>query len=226
MRARTAFLPLAFVLALGGCATDTSKGGPLPATGQDRWYRNDGLVASCDDHGGYDGLSDVPPLQDGRLLAGCPMEGRFVISGAVVEDTCTGLSWQRVPPSGVRTWPQALAFARDLELAGFDDWRAPNIHELLSLVHYGREDPAIHPDFVVSMLPPGDDDVPGTDLPTWYWSSTSALPLPGSEAWAVDFDRGSHDPVATARRLSLRAVRGGSLPRRLPVVPCDGVISP
>ena len=201
------------------CATDST--GSLPATGQGDWYRNNGTIANCDDFSGFDGLTDVPPSQDGRIMAGCPMEGRFeVVDGAVVRDTCTNLTWQKVPPSATRSWSEALVFARDLTLAGFEDWRVPNVHELLSIVHYGRSEPALDPAFLFS---PSDDVL--AQPSSQYWSSTSSNFDP-RQAWIVSFAQGDHFFIEKTTFQAVRAVRGGQIPFKLPVAPCPGGLSP
>ncbi|MFQ5443460.1 MAG: DUF1566 domain-containing protein [Nitrospinales bacterium] len=152
------------------------------------------------------------------------MDGRFEVDGSVVRDTCTHLMWQRVPPSGQIPWSAAQAFARDLTLGGFDDWRVPNVHELLSLVHYGRTEPALHPAFDFS---PEDDVAVGPS--SIYWSSTSVND-PGNkkQAWRVDFSQGTHDFVEKSQNLATRVVRGGSIPSKpLPLIPaCTLTLSP
>ena len=77
-----------------------------------------------------------------------------------VFDRCTGLEWQRSTadttgdgffiitpdtnmdgieePEDSRTWAAALTYCEDLEYAGHDDWRLPNVLELQSIVDYGR----------------------------------------------------------------------------------------
>ena len=86
--------------------------------------------------------------QDGAYRIGCPMEGRFADNGdGTVTDLCTGLMWQKeaafVPPEyegddcGMTSWQGALKYARDLRLAGFDDWRVPNIFEIFFLSNWG-----------------------------------------------------------------------------------------
>ncbi|MVD21652.1 DUF1566 domain-containing protein, partial [Vibrio cholerae] len=52
------------------------------------------------------------------------------------------LMWTRTPDSAGRTWEEALAFADNLVLCGFADWRLPNFNELESLINLERSDPA------------------------------------------------------------------------------------
>lgn len=69
---------------------------------------------------------------NGQALASCPPR----ITGEVVEDMLTGLSWQR--DSYLASSRQnALDYCRDLEYGGHGDWRLPESFELLSLVEYG-----------------------------------------------------------------------------------------
>lgn len=79
--------------------------------------------------------------------------------------------------------------------AGFNDWRIPNLRELLSIVDYGRRAPAIDPTF-------------GPTFVQNYWTSTTAAEVP-LNAWSISFLTGfSNNPFKTAFR-HVRAVRGG-----------------
>jgi hypothetical protein len=84
----------------------------------------------------------------------------------------------------------------DCGLAGFSDWRIPNVRELQSIVDYGRLNPAIHPDF------------PGETAAFGYWSSTVVAGNPTS-AWFVFFSDGDVSFVVKSFALHGRAVRGG-----------------
>jgi hypothetical protein len=53
-----------------------------------------------------------------------------------VTDNHTGLTWQQVPPEAFYAWPEAIAYAESLSLAGHDDWRLPTMKELLSLADF------------------------------------------------------------------------------------------
>ncbi len=116
-----------------------------------------------------------------------------------VTDKTTGLMWQKCTLgrnwddtqktcSGFArdlNWRMALSEAESLELAGYNDWRLPNINELRTLVYYKKGRPYIDTDYF-------------PDTFTWpssgdYWTSTT---LPASDgtgrgAWLVNFNKGS-----------------------------------
>ena len=72
-------------------------------------------------------------------------------------------------------WKEALAYAESATLAGYDDWRLPNIKELQSIADYSvTEIPAM--DASVFNLTEVTNIVDGTiEQPNYpfYWSSTS-----------------------------------------------------
>jgi len=147
------------------CGTGTAG---VPDTGQTLCYDAMGTMIDCND--------ESWPGQDGFYESGCPQAGRFADNGdGTVTDTCTGLMWQKTPPPGTRSWQSALAYCEDLDLAGYGDWRLPNVRELLSILDYGVWAPSLDPVFH-----------PGTAFGYWYWSSTTAEDLT-SYAWIVGF---------------------------------------
>jgi hypothetical protein len=122
------------------------------------------------------------------------------------------------------SWSEALVFARDLTLDGSDDWRVPNMHELLSLVHYGRTRPALDP--VFDFTPEDSEiDVRPDDS---YWSSTTVNHAGlRTQAWSVEFLHGGHDFVEKSQHLAIRVLRAGFIPSRLPTIPpCPLVLAP
>lgn len=91
-----------------------------------------------------------------------------------VTDLSTGLMWQKSDDGEVRNWEQALAYADSLYLAGYDDWRLPNAHELQSIVDYTRSmqatgSPAIDTVFCCT---PIIDEVGDTNY-GFYWTGTT-----------------------------------------------------
>jgi len=117
-----------------------------------------------------------------------------------VTDPNTGLMWQKENPFKKQImWQQALAYAEDLELAGYPDWRLPDINELQTLVDYSRYYPAIDPLLA--------DDTEGK-----YWSSTT-YPLYSNRAFCVTFYYGNvmdsiKDDFYESNLSYVRAVRG------------------
>lgn len=95
---------------------------------------------------------------------------RFIaktISGAdVVIDMATGLMWAKnfdelgCDEGGSNNWLDAIIWANGLIWGGFEDWRLPNINEMMSICDYGRDGVCIHSIFTV----------PSSGA---YWSSTT-----------------------------------------------------
>ncbi|MDO6563193.1 DUF1566 domain-containing protein [Amphritea sp. 1_MG-2023] len=87
-----------------------------------------------------------------------------------VTDNATGLMWQQSDDGIRRNWQDSLAAAEASTLAGYNDWRLPNIKELQSIVKYGGEVaawPAIDTRFFTLT---GKNT---TADPLWVWSSTT-----------------------------------------------------
>ena len=130
-------------------------------------------------------------------------------------DNRTGLTWEKKTEDNVNItdgWGQAFAYIAELNalnggagFAGHNDWRLPNVKELLSIVDYGRFKPAIDPMFGPTAGP----------RYSRYWTSTSwAAFYPEVNAWAVDFadEYGNEtgvSPTSKGSSLRVRAVRGG-----------------
>jgi hypothetical protein len=200
---------------VGLCAGPPAASG-LPDTEQTECY-------SLDPNPVWDGLDlnqfwiKVPCAeaackgQDGAYTTGCPPQGRFTDNGdGTVTDHCTGLMWQKdtadtnadgqVPNdrSDALPWCEALNYCENLSFAGHDDWRLPNVRELLSIYDYGRSDSTI-------MMDPVFGAFRG-----FYWSSTSDVRSP-IFAWYVSFgltlESGSLDFKADPSYI--RAVRSG-----------------
>ena len=133
-----------------------------------------------------------------RAVRGRPLEfGHFKDDGdGTVTDITTGLMWQQREAKAM-TWEKALAYCESLDVAGYSDWRLPNIRELLSLVDDSLRDPSIDTDYF-----------PGC-RPSIYWSSTTHSLYVGF-AWHIGFDDGRvRGGGHKGRRYYLRAVRAG-----------------
>jgi hypothetical protein len=99
----------------------------------------------------------------------------FVDNGdGTITDLATGLMWQQVDSGEGMNWEEALDYAENLELAGYDDWRLPDAKELQSIVDYTRspattESDAIDPQFSSTAIV----DEGGESDYAYYWSSTT-----------------------------------------------------
>ena len=119
---------------------------------------------------------------------------RFIINGdGTVTDTDTGLMWQQETDLRM-PWDDAISYCKNLALAGYADWRMPNIEELLSIVDYERINPAI------------DVDAFPNTLSSDYWSSTTFAYLSGY-AWYVNFGSGYGSSHGKSNAYYVRAVR-------------------
>jgi hypothetical protein len=181
---------------------------PVPQTGQTICYNTLGSIIDCAGTG-----------QDGEYQYGTPwLEPRFTDNlDGTVTDRLTGLIWlKRADCAGQKTWTDALMFANSLydgwtgdgsggdcglsDGSSANDWRLPNVRELLSLIDFGRHNPAL----------PDGHPFSGV-LSEYYWSSTTNAALIRPEnAWRVFMNSGftDTDPKGT-KDLYVWPVRGG-----------------
>ncbi|NQT18855.1 MAG: DUF1566 domain-containing protein, partial [Planctomycetes bacterium] len=69
---------------------------------------------------------------DGTYQAGVAWPNpRFTVDGDCVTDNLTGLMWAK-SFGPAKTWTEALAYCKQLDLGGHKDWRMPNVSEQLS----------------------------------------------------------------------------------------------
>jgi hypothetical protein len=94
-----------------------------------------------------------------------------------ITDHATGLMWQQSDDGIARDWQNSLAYAENLELADFTDWRLPNAKELQSIVDYNRcpditNSAALDPLFSITTI--NDPDGNPGQYP-YFWTGTTHL---------------------------------------------------
>lgn len=131
---------------------------------------------------------------------------QFVDNGdETVTDDATGLMWSKADSGYGMDWKAALEYAESAELAGYTDWRLPNIKELQSIVDYSKAPsasdsdelgPAIDTDYFEISEIDDDETIYSPDY-GYFWSSTSAYfggdSLEYYYAWYVAFGTAPDD---------------------------------
>ncbi|RLB64264.1 MAG: hypothetical protein DRH04_11655, partial [Deltaproteobacteria bacterium] len=112
-----------------------------------------------------------------------------------VTDTNTSLMWKRTTSTDSMTWEAALAYCQQLNVENFggcNNWRLPNVNELLSLVDFGRT-PTVDNSFFLGSM--------------WanFWSSTSYI-FNTSNAWDVHLGFGVSYPYSKSYSFYVLAV--------------------
>ena len=113
-----------------------------------------------------------------------------------ITDLHTGLTWQQAEAGLGMSWEGALQYAEALTLAGYTDWRLPNIKELQSINDETLTSPSVDTNFFV-----------GANS-SRHWSSTTVVNLT-NRAWYVDFQLGLVSYEDKLTNLFVRSVRGG-----------------
>lgn len=138
------------------------------------WYLHlgGGRVYRGMKHGSYMVWPVIAPAFCGRSP-----NPRFARDGSVVRDRLTGLMWlQHLDIArGPVEWSEALRAVREANrrgMAGFSDWRLPNIRELESLVDLENHSPAL------------SRGHPFHSVQAGYWSSTTSAYEP-RYAWTL-----------------------------------------
>jgi len=130
----------------------------------------------------------------------------FSRSAEVVNDEKTMLQWQDTQEAKTvnLSWTESIDYCEALKLNGENDWRLPNINELLSIIDYAQSTPAIHTIFQnVAFENP------------WYWSSSSPADSHSMANYVpFEFAYRSRLPKGVANTYTytnyVRCVRGGT----------------
>jgi len=130
------------------------------------------------------------------LLVVSLADAKFIRSGDIVVDSISLLEWQDNATPVKKSWKDAIDYCENLSLSGNNDWRLPNINELLSIVDDSKYNPAINSAFL-------------NFTSSRYWSSTAFIYY-SFTAWYVNFNYGSSDSYSNkTNEFYIRCVRAG-----------------
>src|SRR5213593_3490672 len=181
---------------------------PLLATGQTTCWDSNGNVIPCAGTG-----------EDGDLREGAPLA--YVDNGdGTVTDVTTGLMWEKLSHDGTvhddhntYTWANAIsghvATLNRTNFARHNDWRLPNVRELLSIVTYQNLLPTVAPAFDNHCSSGCSVTSCSCTFSGDTWTSTSEADSPWN-TWFVDFQDGQVGAGLEHGTGPVRAVRDGS----------------
>lgn len=130
-----------------------------------------------------------------RCARGDALGSDYSSQTGTVTDLSTGLVWENQGNASKYTWKEALAYCENLALGGHSDWRLPNYKELLSIVDYTKNNPAI--------------SAPFSAQSTAYWTSSTRYGHPNN-GFYVDFSTGYASYYFSKSYTNcVRCVRGG-----------------
>lgn len=98
----------------------------------------------------------------------------------IIKDNLTGLVWVRNAGYTQRTWQESLAYANDLVLCGQNDWRLPNVNELLSLRNEG-----------VDRTDLWLEEQGFAEMSSGYYQTSTAVAQTPANVWCLDIGFGS-----------------------------------
>ena len=130
------------------------------------------------------------------MQAPTQIASHFIVNAnGTISDELTGLMWQKISYNDSLTWEDALQYADSFSLAGYSDWRLPNIKEIHSINDESLINPSLNTNYF-------SNAVIGK-----YWSSTT-LPNQTTKAWYLDTKFGITTYANKTNKLRLFLVRG------------------
>jgi hypothetical protein len=115
-----------------------------------------------------------------------------------ITDSLTNLMWTRLPYADSLTWENALIYADSLKLAGYIDWRLPNIKEMHSINEERLNSPSVDTSYLRVVTNKK------------YWSGTTLKNATGAKAWYLNSQYGITTYDDKIRRNLVLCVRGSS----------------
>jgi hypothetical protein len=202
-----------------------------------------GIAAgACDDgeaRGATDTDADADTDTDSDSDADGDTDAEACAASGSWYDTATDLCWQNPPSDDELTWENAAAYCDSLSLGGYDDWRLPEIEDLVSLIRgcvdqietgdlspsdcavtntEAPDEDCVEADCWGCMSLEGPDDDPAGCYwdpalqgmcDTSYWSSSGCTDGLLQGAWVVSFQSGRAYSNAAALDYYSRCVRSG-----------------
>ena len=111
-----------------------------------------------------------------------------------VTDLANGLIWQQQDDNVQRNHSDAMTYCQNLVLTGSNNWRLPEVKELVSIVDFRAYIPVI------------DEQLFPATNSAFYWTATSGADNPAS-AWAINFSFGLVSSPNTTNSNYVRCVR-------------------
>ncbi len=112
----------------------------------------------------------------------------------IVNDLVTKLMWEDGNPYQ-SDWVNAMNYCDNLYFGGYYDWRVPTRKELLTLIQFGRNAPAIDPMFQ-------------NTVSDWYWTSIAGKNANDTGmSWGVNFGYSMSDDINQSENFYIRCVR-------------------
>jgi len=129
------------------------------------------------------------------LLLSSLLFASFSKTGNIVTDSNTSLQWQddSNANSNPKTWTVAVDDCNSLTLDSLSDWRLPNKKELMSIVDFSIDNPAIDGNFTNTI----SDN---------YWTSTT-YSADINDSFYVNFNIGSVSSNKKTQSMYVRCVR-------------------
>lgn len=169
---------LTILLLLQGCGSDDSNSGngeDLNANPTENANVPRGTTETAT-------VDDLALIEEAKFID-LPINPTFTrVNGSIVKEDQSNLYWQdeRIVQSTKRRFADAQSYCETLTIEEIDSWRLPTYNELLTLVDYGRDHPAIDPIFSHT-----NDE--------FYWVETKYSGGESLYRWVVSFERGVVD---------------------------------
>jgi hypothetical protein len=121
------------LLSITSC--NTTKTPSESAAPSVKFVVTDAMQRQCFDNEG----NVIAPPNPGELYYGQDAQNQGILPSytdngdGTITDNNSGLVWQKTPPSDKMFYSEAVEYVENLELAGYSDWRLPNIKESFSI---------------------------------------------------------------------------------------------